>query len=40
VASRGTGWRGDAIAAGIGVVAYLVFGLWLHGLLFGVSPFG
>lgn len=36
----GAGWRGDLIAAGIGIVAYLVFGLWLHGWLFGVSPFG
>lgn len=46
VARRGTvsipsaGWRGDLIAAAIGVVAYVVFGLWLHPLFFGVAPFG
>jgi uncharacterized membrane protein len=38
--TRGAGWRGDVIAAAIGIVAYLVFGLWLHGLLFVVNPFG
>ena len=30
--------RSDLIAIGVGVVAYAVFVLWLHGLLFGVSP--
>ena len=29
----------DLIAAGIGVVAFAAFGFWLHGWLFGVSPF-
>lgn len=31
--------RGDIIAVAIGVVAFLTFGLWLHGWLFGVRPF-
>jgi uncharacterized membrane protein len=31
--------RSDLIAAGIGLVAFAVFGFWLHGWLFGVSPF-
>jgi uncharacterized membrane protein len=31
--------RSDLIAAGIGLAAFAVFGFWLHGLLFGVSPF-
>ena len=31
--------RSDLIAAGVGIVAFAVFGLWLHGWLFGVSPF-
>jgi uncharacterized membrane protein len=31
--------RSDLIAAGIGLVAFVLFGLWLHGWLFGVSPF-
>jgi len=30
--------RSDLISIGVGVVAYAVFVLWLHGLLFGVSP--
>jgi uncharacterized membrane protein len=30
----------DAIAIVIGVVAWVVFGFWLHGWLFGVRPFG
>lgn len=30
----------DAIATALGVVLFLVFGFWLHGPLFGVSPFG
>jgi len=29
----------DLIAVGIGLVAFAFFGLWLHGWLFGVSPF-
>ena len=32
-------WR-DAIAVAAGVVAALVFALWLHGPLIGVRPFG
>ncbi len=31
--------RSDLIAIGIGVAAFAVFGYWLHGWLFGVSPF-
>ncbi|TIN37282.1 MAG: NnrU family protein [Mesorhizobium sp.] len=31
--------RSDLIAVGIGLVAFALFGLWLHGWLFGVSPF-
>lgn len=34
------GLRGDLIAIVVGAVAYAVVGFWLHGLLFGVSPFG
>jgi uncharacterized membrane protein len=30
----------DALAAAIGVIAWIVFAFWLHGLLFGVRPFG
>ena len=30
----------DALAVVIGVVAWAVFGFWLHGLLIGVRPFG
>lgn len=30
--------RSDLIAIGVGVVAYAVFVIWLHALLFGVSP--
>jgi uncharacterized membrane protein len=29
----------DLMAVGIGVAAFAVFGLWLHGWLFGVAPF-
>lgn len=32
------GYRGDIIAIVGGAVAYVVILLWLHGLLFGVSP--
>lgn len=32
--------RGDLIAVGLGVVAYVVFGVWLHPLLFVLAPFG
>ncbi len=31
---------GTAITVAAGVVAWLVFALWLHGLLIGVRPFG
>ena len=31
--------RSDLVAAGIGLVAFVLFGLWLHSWLFGVSPF-
>jgi uncharacterized membrane protein len=31
--------RSDLIAVGIGLVTFAVFGLWLHGWLFGASPF-
>ena len=30
----------DARATAIGVAAWIVFAFWLHGLLFGVRPFG
>ena len=30
----------DALAAAIGVVTWVLFAFWLHGLLFGVRPFG
>lgn len=30
----------DALTAAVGVVAWVVFALWLHRALFGVSPFG
>jgi uncharacterized membrane protein len=33
-------WRGDAVALVVGTVLYLLLVLWLHGLLFGVSPLG
>ncbi len=32
--------RSDLIAIAIGAVAFLIFGYWLHGWLFGVQPFG
>jgi uncharacterized membrane protein len=32
--------RRDAMATLIGIVAWVVFAFWLHGLLFGVRPFG
>ncbi|MEO8159220.1 MAG: NnrU family protein [Betaproteobacteria bacterium] len=32
-------WWRDVLAAAIGGVAWLVFGLWLHGPLIGVRPF-
>ena len=35
----GTGSR-DALVVAIGVVAWFVFGYWLHGPLIGVRPFG
>lgn len=36
---RSKGWQGDVGAIAIGVILYFVFGYWLHGLLFEVSPF-
>ena len=33
-------WSRDALAVVIGAVAWIVFGLWLHGPLIGVRPFG
>ena len=30
----------DALALAIGVIAWIAFAFWLHGLLFGVRPFG
>lgn len=30
----------DAMAVVIGAIVYAVFALWVHGLLFGASPFG
>lgn len=30
----------DAAAVGVGLVAWVVFALWLHGALIGVKPFG
>lgn len=33
-------WSRDVLAIVIGVVAWIVFGLWLHGPLIGVRPFG
>ena len=35
-----TGYRGDIIAVVAGTAIYLLLVLWLHGLLFGVSPLG
>ena len=32
--------RRDLLALAIGVVAWVAFAFWLHGLLFGVRPFG
>ncbi len=32
--------KGTAIAVVVGLVAYAVFAVWLHGLLIGVRPFG
>ena len=32
--------RRDLLALAIGVVAWIAFAFWLHGLLFGVRPFG
>lgn len=32
-------YRGDIIAVAIGIIAYAVFVMWLHGWLFGVVPF-
>jgi uncharacterized membrane protein len=37
--AAGTASR-TAVAVAVGVVAWLVFALWLHGLLIGVRPFG
>ena len=33
-------WSRDALALAIGAAAWVVFGFWLHGWLFGVRPFG
>ena len=33
-------WSRDALAVVIGIVAWVVFGFWLHGPLLGVRPFG
>ncbi|MDR3470755.1 MAG: NnrU family protein [Devosia sp.] len=33
-------YRGDIVSVVAGTVVYLVLVLWLHGLLFGVSPLG
>ena len=33
-------WSRDVLALVIGAVAWIVFGLWLHGPLIGVRPFG
>ena len=33
-------WSRDLLAVVIGVVAWVVFGFWLHGWLIGVRPFG
>ena len=33
-------WSRDAIAAVIGVITWFAFATWLHGVLFGVRPFG
>jgi len=35
----GPAWR-DAIAVVVGLVAWVAFAFWLHGLLIGVRPFG
>jgi uncharacterized membrane protein len=32
--------HGTAVAVIVGIVAWAVFGMWLHGLLIGVRPFG
>lgn len=31
-------YRGDVIAIAIGIIAYTIFVLWLHGWLFGITP--
>ena len=30
----------DALAIAIGLATWAIFGFWLHGWLFGVTPFG
>ncbi|MBV6658475.1 MAG: NnrU family protein [Devosiaceae bacterium] len=35
-----SGWTGDAIAVGVGVVAWIVLIGWAHVWLFGVAPIG
>jgi uncharacterized membrane protein len=35
----GPAWR-DAVAVAVGLVAWVAFAFWLHGLLIGVRPFG
>jgi len=37
--AAGPAWR-DAAAVVLGVAAWAAFAFWLHGLLFGVQPFG
>jgi uncharacterized membrane protein len=33
-------WSRDLLAVVIGVVAWIIFGFWLHGPLIGLRPFG
>lgn len=40
VQAASPGRANDAIAVAGGLVAYVVFALWLHGFLIGVRPFG
>ena len=39
VPDRGPAWR-DAVAVGVGLLAWAAFAFWLHGALIGVRPFG
>lgn len=40
IAAAPDGWRNDAIAVGVGLVAYVAFAFWLHPILIGVPVIG